>query len=112
MSTPENVLTVTEPKYSENHLYYGEKVYHTLLEPILKVYSVQLLHGITFPFSKYFQILYIFVQIFKYFALFQHFFAIFLKNYSIPLLSRIGFDYTNIINQHTKLNFYQNQHLC
>ena len=30
--------------------------------------------------SKYFQILYIFAQIFKYFALFKHFFALFQKN--------------------------------
>ena len=38
--------------------------------PILAVYCVQLSHTITWHFSKYFQILYIFVQILKYFALF------------------------------------------
>ena len=39
------------------------------------------------PFSekKYFQILYIFAQIFKYFAHFQHLFALFLKNCTHPL---------------------------
>ena len=37
------------------------------------------------PFSKYFQLLYIFTQIFKYFALFQHFFALFLKNHTHAL---------------------------
>ena len=46
----------------------------------VKYYCTQLLHGITCPFSKYFQILYIFAQIFKYFALFQHLFTFFLKN--------------------------------
>ena len=51
-----------------------------LLEPILAVYCLQLSHAITCHFSKYFQILYIFAQIFKYFAIFQHFFALFLKN--------------------------------
>ena len=49
--------------------------------PILAVYCMQLSHAtIACPFSKYFQILYIFAQIFKYFALFQHFFVLFLKN--------------------------------
>ena len=38
--------------------------------PILAVYCVQLSHAIMYLFSKYFQILYIFEQIFKYFALF------------------------------------------
>ena len=38
--------------------------------PILAVYCMRLLHTITCPFSKYFQILYIFVQIFKYFPFF------------------------------------------
>ena len=33
---------------------------------ILEVYFVLLLHAITYPFSKYFQVLYIFAQIFKY----------------------------------------------
>ena len=37
-------------------------------------------HAITCPFSKHFQILYILVQIFKYFALFKHFFTLLLKN--------------------------------
>ena len=37
--------------------------------PILAVYCVRLSHAITCPFSKYFQILYIFTQIFKYLAL-------------------------------------------
>ena len=50
--------------------------------PIPAVYCMRLSHTITCPFSKYFQILYIFDQIFKYFSLFQHFFAIFLKNHS------------------------------
>ena len=50
--------------------------------PLQAVYFMQLSHKITCPFSKYFQILYIFAQIFKYFPLFQHFFAIFLKNHS------------------------------
>ena len=48
--------------------------------PILAVYCMQLSPTIACPFSKYFQILYIFAQIFKYFALFQHFFVLFLKN--------------------------------
>ena len=37
-------------------------------------------HAITCPFSKYFQILFIIDQIFKYSALFQNFLALFLKN--------------------------------
>ena len=41
--------------------------------PILAVYCVRLSHAITFLFSKYFQILYIFAQIFKYFVLFELF---------------------------------------
>ena len=45
------------------------------------VYCMQLSHTITCPFPKYFQILYIFAQIFKYFSL-QHFFALFLKNHN------------------------------
>ena len=53
--------------------------------PILAVYCIQLMHTVTCPFSKYFQILYIFAQIFKYFALSQHFLALFLKNpYPFP----------------------------
>ena len=36
--------------------------------PVLGVYCMQLSHAITCPFSKYFQISYIFAQIFKYFA--------------------------------------------
>ena len=43
---------------------------HNTTGPILAVYCVQLSHAITCPFSKYFQILYIIAQIFKYFALF------------------------------------------
>ena len=53
----------------------------------VKAYSSILLHAIiahNYPFSKYFEILYIFAQIFKHFALF-------LKNHNtFPLLSRIG----------------------
>ena len=41
--------------------------------PILPVHCVQLLLAIIWPFSKYFQILHIFAQIFKYFALFNIF---------------------------------------
>ena len=41
--------------------------------PILAVYYVRLLHAITCPFSKYFQILCIFVKISKCFALFGPF---------------------------------------
>ena len=47
---------------------------------------------ITSPFSKYFQILYIFAQILKYFVLFC---ALFLKLHTQPLLPRIGPEYTN-----------------
>ena len=39
-----------------------------------------------------FNILYIFAQIFQYLALFCTFFALFLKNACMPLLSRIGFE--------------------
>ena len=46
------------------------------------VYCMQLSHTVTCPFSKYFQILYIFAEIFKCFSLFQHFFALFLKNHN------------------------------
>ena len=38
--------------------------------PILAVYCMRLSHTITCPFSKYFQVLYIFAQIFKYFSFF------------------------------------------
>ena len=48
--------------------------------PILAVYCVRLSHAITCPFSKYFQILYIFAQISKYFTAFQHFFVLFFQN--------------------------------
>ena len=41
-----------------------------LLRPFLAVYCVRLSHAITCPFSEYFQILHIFAQIFKHFALF------------------------------------------
>ena len=44
------------------------------------VYREQFVVCDNHPFSKYFQILYIFAQIFKYFTLFQPFFAFFLKN--------------------------------
>ena len=58
---------------------------------VKSVYFMQLSHTITCLFSKYFEILYIFAQIFKYFSIFQHFFALFMKNHSpFPLLSRIG----------------------
>ena len=56
--------------------------------PILAVFYVRLSHAITCPFSKYFQILYIFVQIFKYFALFHTFLPFFWKIARMPLLSR------------------------
>ena len=53
--------------------------------PFLAVYCVQQSHAITCPFSKYFQILYIFAQISKYFALFKHFFCPFLgKSHACP----------------------------
>ena len=60
----------------------------------VKVYSSSLLHAIIahnhLPFFKI-SFLYIFAQISKYFSLFQHFFALFLKNDNpFPLLSRIG----------------------
>ena len=48
----------------------------------LTVYCMQLSLRITYPFSKCFQILCIFAQVFKYFALFQHFFALLLKNHT------------------------------
>ena len=64
--------------------------FYVFARPILAVYCLQLLHEITCRFSKYFQILYIFTQIFKYFALFQHFFVLFLKTATMPLLSRIS----------------------
>ena len=59
----------------------------------VKFHYSSLLHAIIAqcPLSKYFAILCIFAQIFKYFPLFQHFLAYFLKNQnSFPLLSRIG----------------------
>ena len=59
----------------------------------VKFHYSSLLHAIIAqcPLSKYFAILCIFAQIFKYFPLFQHFLACFLKNQnSFPLLSRIG----------------------
>ena len=57
----------------------------------LAIYCVQLWHAITCPFSNYFLVLYIFAQIFKYFALFCPFFSSFFwKIACIPLLSRIG----------------------
>ena len=58
-----------------------------------KVHYSSLLHAIIAQclLSEYFGILCIFAQIFKYFPLFQHFLACFLKNQnSFPLLSRIG----------------------
>ena len=51
--------------------------------PILAVHCMQYSHAITCPFSKYFEILYIFVKIFKDFALLW-------KITCMPLLSRIG----------------------
>ena len=66
---------------------------------ILAVYCMWLLHAITCPFSKYCQILYIFAQIFKYFAficsffdIFHPFLPFFWKIACMPLLSRIGPD--------------------
>ena len=41
-----------------------------MAELIVAVYWVRLSHEITCPFSKYLETLYIFAQIFKYFALF------------------------------------------
>ena len=61
--------------------------------PFLAVYCVQQSHTITCPFSKYFQILYIFVQIFKYFAPFLPFFWNIAR---MPLVSRVG--PVNIVN--------------
>ena len=63
---------------------------------ITKAYSSSSPRPILFTctFSKYFQILYIFAQIFKYFALFQHLFALFLKKIApMPFLSRKGPDH-------------------
>ena len=64
------------------------------------VYCVRLSHAITCPFSKYLQMLYIFAQILKYFALFCSFqtfpFWPFICPFSkkrMPLLCRIGPDY-------------------
>ena len=47
----------------------------------LAVYYMWLSHVMTCWFSKYFQVLYIFTQIFKYFSLFSHF-----KHFFAPLL--------------------------
>ena len=58
---------------------------------MIRVYSSLLLF-ITCPFSKYFQILYVFAKIFKYFALFALFCPFFWKIACMPLLSRIGSD--------------------
>ena len=62
--------------------------------PILAFYYVRLLHAVTCPFSKYFQILCIFVKISKCFALFGPFLPFFWgkkkKITHMPLLSRIG----------------------
>ena len=44
--------------------------------------------AITCPFSKYFQILYIFALLFKHVTIFQHFFVLFLKNCVHVLFSR------------------------
>ena len=53
-------------------------------------------------FSKYFQILYIFAQIFKYFALFLPFFW---KIARIPLLSRIDSEYlTDLLSTVFEMN--------
>ena len=55
----------------------------------VRTYSSSLLYTIIthnhLPFFKNFQILYIFAKIFKYCSLFQHFFALFLKNHSACL---------------------------
>ena len=62
-----------------------------LFSGYIKAYSDSLLRAfisygiINCRFSKYFQILYIFAQILKYFAIFQHFFAPFPKNHTHAL---------------------------
>ena len=66
---------------------------------ILAVSSMRQLHAWDCPFSKYFQILYIFVQIFKYFALCCPFFPFFWKIACMHLLSRIGPVYATLTLQ-------------
>ena len=60
--------------------------------PLPSVCCMQLSHAVTCPFSKYFQILYIFAHISKYFALFNISLPFFWKIAPMPLLSRINPD--------------------
>ena len=53
--------------------YVSQPTWDIQVGPILAVCCVPLSHKITCPFSKHFQILYIFAKIFKYFALFRAF---------------------------------------
>ena len=61
---------------------------------ILAVSCMRLSHTWGCPFSKFFQSLYIFAQIFKYFAFFVLFLPFFWKIAHMPLLSRVapGYD--------------------
>ena len=64
----------------EHNLFQLETIHPILAVPFLAVYCMQLSHAITCPFSKYFQILYSFPQVFKYFALFLTCFCPFSEN--------------------------------
>ena len=63
----------------------SHKILHS--GPILAVCCVRLSHAFNCTILKYFQILYIFAQIFKYVALFQHFLALFLQNRTYALIT-------------------------
>ena len=92
--------------------------------PILAVYCVQLSHAIMYLFSKYFQILYIFEQIFKYFALFLKnrthaitFYNSHCKGKHAIVLKRLE-NYQNetfamtVLNQYHKLRNIKMKQLC
>ena len=53
--------------------YVSQPLWDKQAGPILAEYCALLSHAVTCPFSKNFQILYIFAKIFKYFALFRTF---------------------------------------
>ena len=82
----------------------------SLKSAITRAYCSSLLHSIIvcndLPFFKIFSNLVHFPQIFKYFALFQHFFLpFFWKIAPIPLLFRIGPDYCLSSKHERKWNY-------
>ena len=87
----EDLEAVRENIADDDHCNIGiRKVHQIITKPNkpngVRAYSSSLLHAIIthnhLLLFKNFQILYIFTQIFRYFPLFQHFFALFLKNRS------------------------------